>query len=188
MPDFDELIPEHIRALARYSPGKPIRQAERESGVRCVKMASNENPFGPSPRAVEAIRTAVSDANFYPDNDCSELRRALADRHGLQPEHILVGDGSTALLDVIARTLLAPGRNAVTSERSFIVYPIVTQAAGGRLIEVPMREHTFDLDAILAAINRDTRIVYLANPNNPTGTMFAAAATEIGRASCRERV
>ena len=86
MPDFDELIPEHIRALGRYAPGKPIRQAERESGVRCVKMASNENPFGPSPRAVEAIRAAVSSANFYPDNECSELRRALAGRHGLQPE------------------------------------------------------------------------------------------------------
>ena len=178
MPDFDQLIPEHIRALGRYAPGKPIRQAERESGVRCVKMASNENPFGPSPRAVEAIRTAVSQANFYPDNDCAELRRALAERHGLQREQILVGDGSTALLDVIARTLLAPGLNAVTSERSFIVYPIVTQAAGGRLIEVPMREHAYDLDAIRAAINPDTRIVYLANPNNPTGTMFDAAATD----------
>lgn len=177
MKDFGELIPEHIRALARYSPGKPLRQAERESGVRCIKMASNENPFGPSPKAVEAIRAAVADANFYPDNDCTELRRTLAQRHGLQPEHILVGDGSTALLDVIARTLLAPGRNAVTSQRSFIVYPIVTQAAGGRLIEVPMRDDTFDLDGILAAINRDTRIVYLANPNNPTGTMFDAAAT-----------
>src|SRR5262249_30123717 len=130
MADFDELIPEHIRGLVRYSPGKPLRQAERESGVRCVKMASNENPFGPSPKAVEAIRAAVSGANFYPDNDCSELRRALAERHQLKPEQVLVTDGSTALLDVLAHTLLGPGLNAVTSERSFIVYPIVTQSAG----------------------------------------------------------
>ncbi len=178
MAGFDDLIPEHIRALARYAPGKPLRQAERESGVPCIKMASNENPFGPSPKAVEAIRAAVANANFYPDNDCAELRQALAERHQLNVEQILVTDGSTALLDHIARTLLAPGRNAVTSQRSFIVYPIVTQAAGGRLIEVPMREHVFDLDAILAAIDEKTRIVYLANPNNPTGTMFDAAATD----------
>jgi histidinol-phosphate aminotransferase len=178
MKDFDELISEHIRGLARYAPGKPIRQAERESGVRCIKMASNENPFGPSPKAVEAIRAAVKNANYYPDNDCSELRQVLAGRHQLQAEQVLVTDGSTALLDHIARTLLVPGLNAVTSERSFIVYPIVTQAAGGRLIEAPMREHAFDLDAVLAAIDGHTRIVYLANPNNPTGTMFDAAATD----------
>jgi histidinol-phosphate aminotransferase len=178
MKDFDELISEHIRGLSRYVPGKPIRQAERESGVRCIKMASNENPFGPSPKAVEAIRAAVASANFYPDNDCAELRQALAERHQLTPEQVLVTDGSTALLDHIARTLLVPGLNAVTSERSFIVYPIVTQAAGGRLIQVPMREHAFDLDAVLTAIDGNTRIVYLANPNNPTGTMFDAAATD----------
>ena len=178
MKDFDELIAEHIRGLARYAPGKPLRQAERESGVACIKMASNENPFGPSPKAVEAIRAAVTNANFYPDNDCAELRQALAERHQLQPEQVLVTDGSTALLDHIARTLLVPGLNAVTSERSFIVYPIVTQAAGARLIEAPMREHTFDLDAVLAAIGEKTRIVYLANPNNPTGTMFDAGATD----------
>ncbi|MDP9263824.1 MAG: histidinol-phosphate transaminase [Acidobacteriota bacterium] len=178
MPDFDEFIPEHIRGLARYVPGKPIRQAERESGIRCIKMASNENPFGPSPKAIEAIRAAVANANFYPDNDCAELRQALAERHQLNVEQILVTDGSTALLDHIARTLLVPGRNAVTSQRSFIVYPIVTQAAGGRMIQVPMREHAFDLDAVLAAIDGNTRIVFLANPNNPTGTMFDAAATD----------
>lgn len=178
MAGFDDLILEHIRALARYAPGKPLRQAERESGVPCIKMASNENPFGPSPRAVEAIRTAVVAANFYPDNDCAELRQTLAERHQLALEQVLVTDGSTALLDHIARTLLAPGLNAVTSQRSFIVYPIVTQAAGGRLIEVPMREDTFDLDAILAAIDEKTRIVYLANPNNPTGTMFDAATAD----------
>ena len=178
MKDFDEMISEHIRGLARYVPGKPIRQAERESGVRCIKMASNENPFGPSPKAVEAIRAAVANANFYPDNDCADLRQTLAERHQLQAEQVLVTDGSTALLDHIARTLLGPGRNAVTSERSFIVYPIVTQAAGGKLIRVPMREHAFDLDALLAAIDANTRVVYLANPNNPTGTLFDAAATD----------
>src|SRR5882724_1606184 len=97
---FDELIPEHIRALRDYVPGKPVRQAERESGIRCIKMASNENPFGPSPLAVAAIRQAASGINFYPDNDANELRLVLAEQNGIQPEQILVTDGSTALIDI----------------------------------------------------------------------------------------
>jgi histidinol-phosphate aminotransferase len=173
-----DFVPEHIRALSAYVPGKPVRQAERESGIRCIKMASNENPFGPSPLAVAAIRQAAEAVNFYPDNDANELRRLLAERHGVQPEQILITDGSTALIDIIARTLLAPGLNAVTSERSFIVYPIVTRAAGGRLIEVPMRDDCFDLEGILAAVTSETRVIYIANPNNPTGTMFYADALE----------
>jgi histidinol-phosphate aminotransferase len=178
MARFDELVPKHIRDLGEYVPGKPIRQAERESGIACIKMASNENPFGPSPKALEAMRAAAAEANLYPDNENTELRKQLSARYGLSTEQVLVTDGTTAFLDLIARTLLAPGLNAVTSERSFIVYPIVTRAAGGTLIEVPMHEHAFDLDAIAAAINTDTRVVYLANPNNPTGTMFDADATD----------
>lgn len=173
-----DFVPEHVRALSTYVPGKPLRQAETESGVRCIKMASNENPFGPSPLAIAAIRQAASGVNFYPDNDANELRLVLAEHHGIQPEQILVTDGSTALIDIIARTLLAPGLNAVTSQRSFIIYPIVTRAAGARLIEVPMRDDCFDLDGILAAIDAETRIVYIANPNNPTGTMFYADALD----------
>ena len=177
MASIEDFIPEHIRALAQYIPGKPIRQAERESGVACIKMSSNENPLGPSPRAMEAMRSAVADANYYPDNDASELRRRLAERHDLGVEQVIVADGSTVLIDLLARSLLAPGRNAVTSERSFIVYPIAVRAAGGTLVEVPMRDDTFDLDAIARAITRETRLVFLANPNNPTGTLFDAAAT-----------
>ncbi len=178
MSRFDDLVPEHIRALSLYSPGKPIRQAERESGVRCIKLSSNENPLGPSPLALKAMREAADRVHFYPDNDASELRQQLATRHNVPPEQILVTDGSTALLDILARTLLGPGHNAVTSARSFIVYPIVTCATGARLIEVPMRDDAYDLDAIAKAINRETRLVFLANPNNPTGTMFDAAATD----------
>ena len=174
MNKIKDLVPEHIRGLSAYIPGKPIRQAQRESGIRCIKMASNENPYGPSPLAIAAIRQAASRINFYPDNDVNELRLVLADHHRVQPEQILVTDGSTALIDIIARTLLAPGLNAITSARSFIVYSIVTRAAGGKLIEVPVRNDGFDLDAIAEAITPETRIVYLANPNNPTGTMFCA--------------
>lgn len=178
MKKISDIVPEHIRALSAYVPGKPVRQAERESGIRCIKMASNENPFGPSPLAVAAIRQAADSVNFYPDNDANELRRLLAELHGVQAEQILVTDGSTALIDIISRTLLAPGLNAVTSQHSFIVYAIVTRSAGGKLIEVPMRDDCFDLKGILAAVNSETRIIYIANPNNPTGTMFYADALD----------
>jgi len=174
MKKIEDFVPAHIRALSKYVPGKPVRQAERESGIRCIKMASNENPFGPSPLAIAAIRQAATAINFYPDNDANNLRLMLAEYHGAQPEQILVADGSTALIDILARTLLGPGLNAVTSSRSFIIYSIVTCAAGGQLIEVPTRDDGFDLDAIAAAITPDTRVAYIANPNNPTGTMFFA--------------
>ncbi len=171
-----ELIPQHIRALAGYVPGKPIRLAHRESGVAMVKMASNENPFGPSPLAIEAIRAAAAEVDLYPDNDATDLRLELANRHRLAPEQIILADGSLGVLDIIARTLLAPGLNCITSERSFISYVILTQSSGARLITTPMRAHTYDLDAIAKAIDDETRVIILANPNNPTGTMFDAAA------------
>jgi len=142
--------------------------------VNCIKMASNENPFGPSPKAVLAMQAALAESNFYPDNDAIELRQKLAEHHGVQPEQIVPTAGSTALLGIVARTLLSPGLNAITSERSFIVYPIATQAAGGKLIEVPMRSDGFDLDAIAATVDQHTRIIYISNPNNPTGTLIPA--------------
>ena len=177
-PTIIDLIPPHIRSLVGYVPGKGVRQAQRESGLSMIKLASNENPFGPSPRAVEAIRAAASEVNLYPDNDASELRTELAARHNIAPEQIFLADGSLGLLDILARTLLGPGLNCITSERSFISYPIVTQAAGGQLITTPMRQDSYDLDAIAAATNDNTRAVILANPNNPTGTMFDAEATD----------
>jgi histidinol-phosphate aminotransferase len=178
MDDFEQLVPEHIRMLAGYSAGKSLGQAERESGVSCIKLASNENPFGPSPRAVAAMKAAVTESNFYPDNDATELRDTLAAKNTVKPEHVLVGAGSSDLLGITCRTLLKPGLNAVTSRLSFIVYPIATRAAGGELIEVRMQNNAFDLEAIARAINSDTRIVFLANPNNPTGTLFNARALD----------
>ncbi len=178
MSDFDQFVPEHLRRLAGYTPGKPLRQAEKESGVSCIKLASNENPFGPSPRALEAMAAALASSNFYPDNDASELRAVLAERHSLAPEQVAVAAGSTALLGIIARTLLAPGLHAVTSERSFIVYPIAVQAAGGQLIQAPMKNDAFDLHALLASITPQTRVVFIANPNNPTGTLLSPEEIE----------
>jgi histidinol-phosphate aminotransferase len=171
-------IPEHIRALAGYVPGKPLRQAQQESGGAMIKLASNENPFGPSPLALEAIRAAAAEVNLYPDNDASELRQALAARHQLDEQQIFIADGSLGILDVIARTLLVPGTNCISSERSFISYPIVTRTIGAQFVGVPMRNDAYDLNAIAEAINEQTRAVILANPNNPTGTMFDADATE----------
>ncbi len=178
MTDFHKFIPAHVRRLGSYHPGKPVRQAELESGVKCIKMASNENPFGPSPLAIEAIAAAISDVHFYPDTASTELTARLAEIHDVDPQQIMVTAGSTTFLEVLARTLLGPGLNAITSKVSFIVYPIVTQATGAHLIEVPTLKDGFDLDAILGAIDSNTRVVYIANPNNPTGTVLDAAAID----------
>ncbi len=174
MSKFDKIVPERVRILPAYVPGKPMKQAEAESGIKCIKLASNENPYGPSPKAIAAMEAAAKTANLYPDNDSTELRTKLADQNGLFPSQVMVTSGSTSLLDLMARTLLGPGLNAITSERSFIVYPIVTAAAGAELRTVPMVNDTFDLDAIAEAIDENTRLIFLANPNNPTGTMFDA--------------
>ena len=178
MTKFKSLVPAHLETLPSYKPGKPVRQAELESGVSCIKLASNENPFGPSPLAIEAIQRFSNEVHFYPDNDLIELRGALAEIHDVAAEQVMVTSGSTSFLDLIARTLLRPGLNAVTSRHSFIVYPLVTRAMGAELIEVPTRNHHFDLDAIADAVNSETRVVYLANPNNPTGTVLPAAAID----------
>jgi histidinol-phosphate aminotransferase len=179
MSRFFDLISKPARDMgATNASGTASAALERRSGL--IKLDSNENPFGPSARAVGAMREVLKAANFYPDDDCSQLRYKLAACHGLPPEQVLVAAGSTAMLSLLCQTLLAPGLNAVTSERSFIVYSMAVQAAGAHLIEAPMRtgEESFDLDAILAAIDSNTRIVFLANPNNPTGTVVEAAVVE----------
>jgi histidinol-phosphate aminotransferase len=172
MSEFSEFVPEHIKRVVGYTAGKRLRTAQQESGVAMEKMASNENPFGPSARAITAMKQAAERVNLYPDNDCIELRTAIAERHGLTAEQVMVTCGSTQALDIVSRTLLSPGLNAVTSERSFIVYPICTGAAGGKLIQVPMNGDTYDMEGLLAAIDEKTRLVFVANPNNPTGTLI----------------
>jgi histidinol-phosphate aminotransferase len=175
MSRFFDLVSKPARDLGTTNaPGRTPAALQLRS--RLIKLDSNENPFGPSGRAIDAMRGALGAASSYPDDDCSQLRRALATHHELPPEQVLVTAGSTALLSLLCQTLLAPGLNAVTSERSFVVYAMAAQAAGAHLVETPMRsgEDTFDLDAILAAIDPKTRIVFLANPNNPTGTMLDA--------------
>lgn len=178
MSRFFDLVSKPAREMGGFLPPPPPKRAPAETQPRLIKLDSNENPFGPSPRAIEAIQLALGAANSYPDDDCGELRRKLASHHDVPAEQVLVTAGSTAMLGLLCHTMLAPGLNAVTSERSFIVYAMVVHAVGAQLIEAPMRADGFDLDAMLAAINEDTRLVFLANPNNPTGTMVEAAAVD----------
>jgi histidinol-phosphate aminotransferase len=171
-----ELIPSYIRAIDPYMPGKPIEEVERELKLRAAKLASNENPLGPSPLAVAAAKRALADANRYPDGGGYYLREKLAGGLGVGIENILLGAGSTELIDVIARALLDHGDEGATSAGSFPMYYISIRASGARLIEVPQRDYAFDLDALAGSITPRTKVVYLANPNNPTGTMFTADA------------
>src|SRR6202050_4345348 len=179
MSRFFDMVSKPARNLGTMN-APSITPAALERRSLLIKLDSNENPFGPSARAVDAMRQVLNRANFYPDDDCSHLRQKLAAHHGLPADQVLVTAGSTGMLSLLCQTLLAPGLNAVTSERSFIVYSMAVQAAGARLVEAPMRsgEDSIDLEAILAAIDTNTRIVFLANPNNPTGTMLEAGAVE----------
>lgn len=162
--------PEHLRGLERYEPGLPIEEVRERYGLdRVVKLASNENPLGPSPRALEALAGALRQLHRYPDGTARALRRALAERAGLDPRQVVVGNGSTDLIDLLARTFLGPEDDAVSSEDAFARFRQVVQARNGRSRLVPTREHAADLPALAAAVGPGTRLVYLANPNNPTG-------------------
>jgi histidinol-phosphate aminotransferase len=173
------LPPDHIRQIKPYEPGKPVEEVERELGLSdTIKLASNENPFGPSPLAVKAIQRAVEQANRYPDGGGYYLRMELAHRHGLSPEQIILGNGSTELVEILARSYLGLHGNAVISEQAFIMYRIAVQAVNGNSIMVPMAGRTHDLDAMAAAVNRDTRLIFVANPNNPTGTVVGPGPVE----------
>jgi histidinol-phosphate aminotransferase len=172
---FFELINDPVRAAGELSSSSIPAHAPKSA---LIKLNANESAYGPSPKAMAAMREALASGHLYPDDACWALREKLAVKHGVQAEQILIGNGTTALLGVIARTLLRPGLNAVTSERSFISYPMVTQAAGAEFVTAPLREGGYDLDAILSRINPSTRIVFLANPNNPTGTLVEAAGVD----------
>jgi histidinol-phosphate aminotransferase len=169
-----DLIPEHIREIEPYVPGKPIEEVERELKVRAVKLASNENPLGPSPLAVEAVRRHVAESNRYPDGGGYYLRAKLAARLGVPREQIILGGGSTELIDLVGRMLLGPGDEGLCSAGSFPLYYIAVRAAGARLVEVPLRDYAYDLDALAHAVTPRTRVIYLSNPNNPTGSFFTA--------------
>lgn len=170
---------DHVQNLIPYVPGKPVEELERELGVTdAVKIASNENPLGPSPLALKAIGEAVGNLNRYPDGDSFYLKGALADRLGIEPQNIIFGNGSNEVLELVARTFIRPGDEVIMGEYGFIVFPIVTQATGAVRVSSPMPELTHDLKDMFSRITDKTRVIFIANPNNPTGTMVKGARLE----------
>jgi histidinol-phosphate aminotransferase len=176
--NYSDLAPPYIRAIAPYQPGKPIAELERELGIsNIVKLASNENPLGCSARAMAAMQEALRTIALYPDGNGFELKDALSRRYGVGHERIVLGNGSNDMLELAARAFLTVGDRAVYSDHAFAVYPLATQAVGATGISVPAVAYGHDLAAMLqAAVERQARLVFVANPNNPTGTFLSADA------------
>lgn len=179
MSEVSKLAPPYIRSIAPYLPGKPISDLAREMNLdpaSIVKLASNENPLGISPQAHAAMQEAMEDIARYPDGNSVELRNAVSAKFCVKPDQIVFGNGSNDILELAARTFLSSSSEAVFSQHAFAVYALVTQAVGAKGVVVPAKDFGHDLPAMLAAINDKTRIVFIANPNNPTGTLIAKDA------------
>ena len=173
--NYSELSPAYVRAIAPYQPGKPIAELAREMDMMesdIIKLASNENPLGASPRVLAAIENVMLELARYPDGNGFELKTALAQRHGVELSQIVLGNGSNDVLELVARAFLTAQTSAVYAQHAFAVYPLVTQATGARGIEAPARDFGHDPKALLEAIDDDTRVLFVANPNNPTGTLL----------------
>jgi histidinol-phosphate aminotransferase len=186
-----ELSPAYVRSIAPYQPGKPISELVRELGLKedsIVKLASNENPLGIGPRTRAAIERALGEIARYPDGNGHELKQALARRHGVDMGQIVLGNGSNDVLEMVALAFLGPGRAAVYSQHAFAVYPLATQARGARAIVAPARDYGHDLEAMARLLDDETCVVWIANPNNPTGTIAAPAALEAFVRRLPERV
>jgi histidinol-phosphate aminotransferase len=177
-------VADNIRSISPYVPGKPIEEVERELGITgSTKLASNENPLGPSPKAVAAVKKALEGLNRYPDGSGFYLSQALAKKYSVDINQIILGNGSNELIELVVRTFVQPGDEIISADPSFVVYKMITQAAGGTNIIVPCKDMRHDLDAMAERITPKTKIVFIANPNNPTGTMNPKAEMErfIGR-------
>ncbi len=175
MKNIAELAPPYVRGISPYTPGKPITEVARELDLpleRIIKLASNENPLGMSPKARAAVEQAIAGVERYPDQ--FDLVAALAERFRVGHDQMVLGNGSNDVLDMAARVFLAPGRSSVFSQHAFAVYPLATMSAGGECIEVPAKNFGHDLPTMRTAIRSDTRLVWIANPNNPTGTFLPA--------------
>ena len=179
--DICDLAPAYVRAIAPYQPGKPISELARELGLDeagIIKLASNENPLGVSPLARRAIEDSIAGLSRYPDGNGFELKQALSRRLGVAQECIVLGNGSNDVLEMAARAFLAPGLEAVYSQHAFAVYPLAVQGAGATGIEVPAKDYGHDLAVMRRAITAKTRLLFIANPNNPTGTFVSARELE----------
>lgn len=172
-------IPGHTLAIQPYVPGKPLAELEREYGITdSIKLASNENPLGPSPRAMAAMRAYVAGMHRYPDEPGYALLRGIAVRHGVEPQQVMIGNGSDDLLGMLARALLQPGDEVIVPTPTFLMYTIVAQTAGAKTVCVPLVNLAIDLDGILSRVNANTRLIFICNPNNPTGQVVLRRAFE----------
>lgn len=171
-----ELFKKHITSVHPYEPGKPMKELAREMGLkRIVKLASNENPLGPSKKALAAMKKAIADVYLYPESSCHDLVQKLKSKIGMSERQIIIGNGSNEIIELLFRGFLNEGDEVLSSETSFLVYPILTQVCGGRYVTVPMKNYRFDLQALAGAISSRTKLIFIANPNNPTGTYVTAA-------------
>ncbi|MSQ55574.1 MAG: histidinol-phosphate transaminase [Betaproteobacteria bacterium] len=189
--DLCELSPAWIRSIAPYQPGKPVSELAREMGLdekKIVKLASNENPRGIGPRTRAAIDAAMAEIARYPDGNGFELKQALSRRFGVDMSGIVLGNGSNDVLELVALAFLGAGRSAVMSQHAFAVYPLATQARGARSIVVPAKDWGHDLEGMAAAVADDTYVLWIANPNNPTGTLASPQALEALLKRVPERV
>jgi histidinol-phosphate aminotransferase len=176
-----DLANPQLRDLAVYEPGKPIEETARELGVdpaQIIKLASNENPLGPSAKAVAAIRAAATNMQLYPDGGAFYLREALAARLGLARENIILGSGSNEIIEFLGHGFLSTGDNVITSEHAFIAYKLIAKLFGAETIETPSPDYQHHLDAMVEAITAKTRLIFIANPNNPTGTLVEQEAID----------
>ncbi|HET7876260.1 MAG TPA: histidinol-phosphate transaminase [Methylomirabilota bacterium] len=186
---WESLANDHILGIEPYQPGKPIEELEREFGLHdVIKLASNENPLSPSDKVLKAITAALSHLNRYPDGSGYYLRHALARRHGLTADHVILGNGSNDLIELVGRGFLRPGEEAVIPHPSFVVYPMIVQAAGGIRVVVTLKDHRLDLEGMARAITPMTKVVFIANPNNPTATIVTAEEVEGFMARVPDRV
>ncbi|HTN33117.1 MAG TPA: histidinol-phosphate transaminase [Marinobacter sp.] len=179
--DYQALAVKGVQALSPYQPGKPISELAREFGLNpadIIKLASNENPLGPGEKAMAAARTALSELCLYPDGSGFELKQALATRLDVEVSQITLGNGSNDVLEVIARCFADASSEIIYSQYAFAVYPIVTQAIGAKGLSIPAKNWGHDLEAMAAAVTDRTRLIFVANPNNPTGTVHDAKALE----------
>src|SRR5688572_15417058 len=189
--DLCDMSPSYVRSIAPYQPGKPVSELAREMGLDeagIVKLASNENPLGIGPRTRAAIEAALADIARYPDGNGYELKAALSRRYNIDASCIVLGNGSNDVLELVALAFLGPGRAAVMSQHAFAVYPLATQARGARSIVVPARNYAHDLEAMVKAIDDETYVVWVANPNNPTGTLARPDELEAFLRKVPERV
>jgi histidinol-phosphate aminotransferase len=177
MLNFCDLAVPGVRELKPYQPGKPIEELQREYGLQeVIKLASNENPLGPSPKALLAIQKGLTELARYPDGNGFILKQALCDKFQVELNQVTLGNGSNDILELVTRTFVQPGQEVIFSQHAFAVYPIATQAVGGKAVIVPAKDWGNDLDAMAKAVTDDTRVIFIANPNNPTGTWIDETA------------